>query len=803
VHLRDYYRAVNDLYRNLLDQQIENMSGLTNEVKQNILAKIKQTYETGERIEPFFPLVRRGEYWLAVNTKGAGRQFFMYETLGERDAAIRKIAATMRTEAGELLADKNIEARNTIGELRTSSLKNNSGSMLTSIFDAIDSQEMGSPDAREGLKDAVYQIYLQTLPEQSFREMFIHRKGTAGFSTDLLRNTATTASRMAVQLPRLKYAPLLRNTLSAARESVAERLELLPFVEETQRRVDLALSGREGGISEAVAGVANKTSYIWYLSSAASALIQPFSVVLTGLPVIGANHNDMAGAAYELGKMMTLVNQYGITRKNLDGSVSYSAPSLANSNALSADEKRAVKEMMARGVQESTYASLVWEYKRNPEADLDSTRSKGKKAADLLIGGLMHNTERLTREAVYLASYRLGRKQGMSFEEAVQQAVADTNESLADYDISNRPRWMQKGLGRIAFQFKMYPLHMILLLATNFKRMLPLLNKEGKAEATKKFFGILGTTGVLAGASGLPFFSVFMGIAGWAWKQMAEDDLPDELKDKDFETWFRTVFMPEKLGDVKLGGVPVSDILDRGILNAITGLDIASRIGLNDLWFRDSKEHKDTRSAATAFVIDNFGGPITSIALNWADAYDAFMLGDYRKAMEKASPAIIRNYLIGEKYANEGVKDFKGSTLIPKENVTSTMEWAQKIGFRPDKVAQIQSANFKTYGIEQKITFERARLLKMINIAYDKGEREKDFSEYERLFKQEVPKFNKKNPTYPIEDQDVEDSLDQRIETRNSARMGIVLTEKNARLLEDVVKNLEKMAKPDKAEEKK
>jgi hypothetical protein len=254
---------------------------------------------------------------------------------------------------------------------------------------------------------------------------------------------------------------------------------------------------------------------------------------------------------------------------------------------------------------------------------------------------------------------------------------------------------------------------------------------------------------------------------------------------------------------VKIGGVPVSDILDRGILNAITGLDIASRIGLNDLWFRDSKEHKDTRSAATAFVIDNFGGPITSIALNWADAYDAFMLGDYRKAMEKASPAIIRNYLIGEKYANEGVKDFKGSTLIPKENVTSTMEWAQKIGFRPDKVAQIQSANFKTYGIEQKITFERARLLKMINIAYDKGEREKDFSEYERLFKQEVPKFNKKNPTYPIEDQDVEDSLDQRIETRNSARMGIVLTEKNARLLEDVVKNLEKMAKPDKAEEKK
>ena len=801
VMLRDYYKAVNDLYRNLLDQQIENMSGIAPEVKQNILAKIKQAYETGERIEPFFPLVRRGDFWLATGS-GKTRQFYMYETRGERDAAARKLAAERRVSVEEMLEDRKLEVGNNVGELRRYSLTGNSSAMLTSIFDAIDSQDMGSPDAREGLKDAIYQIYLQTMPEQSFRSMFIHRKGRAGFSTDLLRNTATTASKMAVQLSRLKYAPMLRNTMSAAKDSIAERPEFLPFVDEANRRVDLALSGQEGGISEAVAGAANKLSYVWYLSSASSALIQPFSVFITGLPIIGANHGSMAGAAKEISKAVGLINQYGVTRKNVDGTTSWSAPSLANNTSLPADERKAIKEMTNRGVQESTYASLVWEYKRTPSADLDSLTEKGKRLGDVLIGGLMHNTERLTREAVYLASYRMGRNRGLSFEEAVDQAVSDTNEALADYDISNRPRWMQQGLGRIAFQFKMYPLHMILLMLTNFKRMLPLLNKEGKAEAAKKFFGIIGTTGMLAGVSGLPMFSAVMGTASWAMKQMADDDeLPEEFKDKDLESWFRFVFLPEKLGDMKIGGVPVSDILDRGVLNALTGWDIASRIGLNDIWFRDAKEERTAREAAIAFFLDNFGGPITSITLSWVDAYEAFMLGDYQKAMERALPAVARNLVIANKYSEEGVKNARGAELIPKDEVTAGMKFGQSVGFRPDKIATAQAAAYKTTAAEQKVIYERDRLMKMINIAHSKAEKTEDYTSYDKLLDGPVATFNAKNPEYAIDADSLYNSLFKRIETRESARAGINITEKNARLKSDVADYAEKMLKP--AEEKK
>lgn len=789
VRLRDYYEDVHSLFRALLDAQVESLADVSAEVKQNLMVLIRQTFETDSPIQPFFPLVRRGDFWVSVG-RGENRQFFMFEKMGERDAFAKQLGRTVKGE---------VKTGNDMSELRRST--QDASGLLKAFFDVVDStfakqqnnSETDTAAAKDALKDAVYQIYLQTMPEQSFRKMFIHRKGVTGFSTDLIRNTATTASRMATQLARLKYSPILRNDLSAARSSIEGRPELTPFVQEAQLRVNSAISGQPGGISAAIAGVANKASYIWYMSSAASALIQPFSVYISGLPVLAANHGgNWYGAARELGRMMTHLTQYGITRENVDGTTSYTSPTLANNTALPADERAAVKAMMERGVQESTYASQVWGYSRVPSANIDSISGKGKRAADLLIGGLMHSTESLTREMVYLASYRLGKKRGLSTEEAINQAVADTNEALSDYDVSNRPRYMQKGLGKIAFQFKMYPLHMTLLALTSFKKMLPFLNKEGKLAAAQKFFGLMGTSATLAGAANMLFFSPIMALLGWAWKQMGDDDeLPEELKDKNFETWFRSVFLPEKLGQ------PWADIVDRGFLNYLTGLDIGSRTGLNDLWGRDSKETKTARDSAIAFVVDNFGGPTASLGLSMADAYEAFMLGDYQKAMEKMSPALIRNVLIANKYANEGIKTARGSELVPKEAVTNGEKFGQLIGFRPDRAAFAQQQAFKATGIEQKIANEREFLMRKLNTAH----RLENDDNFDKTLDQ-IVKFNNKNPEFKIEGEDIKRSLKEQTKKRESAEAGVNLTKKNTRLLGDMVDNasrvLEKNAEPPK-----
>ena len=772
IMLRDYYENVHSMFRLLLDEQVNNLAEVSAEIKQNMMVMIRQSFETGDRIRPFFPLVRRGDFWVSVG-KGQDRQFYMFESMAKRDAFAKTLKGDVKTG-------------NDVGELRR--FTQDASTLLKGLFDAIDNQDMTDADVKDGLKDAVYQIYLQTMPEQSFRKMFIHRKGVSGFSTDLVRNTASTASRMATQLAKLKYAPILRNDLSAARSSIEGRPELTPFIQEAQRRVGAALSGVQGGLMDTVAGLANKVSYLWFMSSASSALIQPFSIYISGLPVLAANHGgNWLGAARELGKMVTHMNQYGVTRKNADGTLSYAAPSLANNTALPEDERRAVQAMTERGVQESTYASQVWGYARVPSANIDSIAGKGKRAADILIGGLMHNTERLTREAVYLASYRLGKKRGLSTEEAINQAVADTNEALSDYDVSNRPLWMQKGLGKIAFQFKMYPLHMLLLSATSFKRMLPFLNKEGKLAAAQKFFGLIGTSATLAGASGMMFFSPLMGLAGWIWKSLQDDDeWPEELKDKDFETWFRTVFLPEHFGGIKLGDVPLSDLIDRGPLNALTGWDISSRTSLNDLWGRDMKEMKTARESFTAWVIDTFGGPSVSLGLGMIDAYEAFAMGDYQKGIEKATPSVIRNLIIANKYADEGIKTARGSELVPKEAVTKGDLFGQAIGFRPERAAYAQAQAFKLTGIEQKVLNQRDTIMRKLNIAF-KNENDENF---DKVLTDEVTKFNAKNPEYKIDAEDIKNSLKKQAQMRETAQAGVNITKKNVRLMQEALDNV-------------
>jgi hypothetical protein len=216
--------------------------------------------------------------------------------------------------------------------------------------------------------------------------------------------------------------------------------------------------------------VANKASYFWFLSGASSALIQPFSVYISGLPVLAANHNNVSGAAKELAKVSKLIGQFGVIRTNKDGTQSYVSPSIANNKDLTDNERDAIDQMTARGVSQSTYANLVY----GEQDVLTSTSSTvlgkagyiGAEGARLLTSSLMHNIERMTREGVYLASYRLGVKRGLDHDAAINQAVKDVNEALGNYDISNRPRWTQRGLGKMVFQFKMFPLHTTLLLLT-------------------------------------------------------------------------------------------------------------------------------------------------------------------------------------------------------------------------------------------------------------------------------------------------------------------------------------------------
>jgi hypothetical protein len=391
----------------------------------------------------------------------------------------------------------------------------------------------------------------------------------------------------------------------------------------------------------------------------------------------------------------------------------------------------------------------------------------------LVLGGLMHSTERMSREAMFLAAYRLNRKAGRDHETSVDNAVYDTNEALGNYGQYNRPEFMKGAPGKVLTQFMMYPVYMTAFLGRNFVEMIKPMNGRTRWEASKKFFGTMGHTWVLGGAVGLWGFSTVMGFLGAMWNSLKDDEWPEDVKSMSYELWWRTVWLKEQLGGTQIAGYDLADVLERGPVNAITGVDISSRTSLNNMWMRDSKETATARESALALAVEK-AGPTANMILSQLDAYDAFMQGDYKKGVLKAAPAGFRNWINAANYYKEGAKDNKGAEILSRDAFTTGELIFQAVGFRSDLLANTQYVTFKVIGLEQKILNERTKIMNQIDRAY----RQEDFEAYTGYY-EDMQKFNSKYPTYQITTDNLVDSLERKQEQRAKSFRGVTLTEKN------------------------
>ena len=811
--IRDYFTDMVSLYGTILDDQINEL-GASAEDKANLMSKLKAIYEVGGNIVPYFSLVRRGNFWLRVAGKGKERQFYMFRTLQERDKVAEALAAKRGSTVGQLRHDADFEIGNDIQSLRLDSY-DDSAPKLTAVMDAVDNIKLVEADTtgtaqqraerilaeKNKLKDAIYQMYLMSLPDQNFRKKFISREGVTGFTTDLLQNFSDTASSMSVQLARIKYGRKIRGSLLAARKSIANRPELAPYTEEMKQRVDLELptnynESKITGYMDAAANFGTRTAFLYYLSGASSALLQPISVVQFAIPLLGARHGYGATMA-EMGKMMKVWNAYGISRKNSDGTTTYIMPTLRNSGAVVMDpvEKRAMDQMVGRNIGQVTLAGELMARKNAPtEKVVSPTRRAAKAIWWGATGALMQTAERLSQEMVFLTSFRLSRRnakeqfrktkdytgakstgQAMAdFEKAnfqrwIDQAVIDTHESLGNMTAENRPPVMRNPGGKLALQFMMFPLHNYIMLGKNASKMIGLMPAKDRAEAAKTFWGQMAMTTLLAGAVGAPGVYMMLGFLSGMWRDFWDEDKlkrPADLRELDFVTWFRQKFLPQQLGN------EWAKLVDRGVLNYATNADFSSRLSLSNMFLREGKETKTEREGMAQWLTDHMGASVSQ-ALTYADAVDAFKKGDYRTGAEKIAPAFARNWMFMAKQKAEGAKDSRGAQILSKDAIsTGELVW-RAVGFNSDALSELQTNNFKVVGIEQKINNERGRILDRLDLHL----RNNDLKEYTKAYN-DMGKFNAKYPWVAIDD--IGASLEKKQEQRGMSWRGIGVTEKNA-----------------------
>ncbi len=827
--VREFYADNHKAYHALLQEQIDasNLPGSASDPKSakgKLIASIKQMYEDGEKLYPYFPLMRYGQYWARVG-KGKAREFQMFESQADRDRFVRERTKQLNAETGnkrtqeEMIEGGDIDVGNDLSSARKANVA--ASEMLKDIFNTLENKAVTSITDDFGnvvgnsvslnmdkLKDDIYQMYLQTLPDRNFRRQFMHRQGVAGFSGDIHRNFVVTGTNMANQLARIKYGPEIMNDIERASAGLAgnpDKARLGEFVSEMRLRAEQQVRPTsEDSIGFQASNFVNTSAFLWMMTSIKTMVAQFTAVPVFAAPVLASKHG-VAKTAAALAKSLNVFNGLGVTKTNPDGSTSYTMPSMSQLKDLTADEKLATQYMLDFGISDTTMAYDLGNRRNVATAKAQSSVRKMLKSTANAMTALFHHSERMIREVTFMTSYRLNRDAGMTHEEALDAAVEESHEALGNYHASNRPRGIAANkarevmlsasspIGRSVLQFKMFPAFVTTYFIRNGYNMFKGLTPQDRKQAKIQFLGSLGMSYALAGYVGIPGISMAMGIIQGALNAMRDEDEDDPLEGRDFEFWFRNIWLPQTFGNVKIGNRTLDEFLDRGLISGLTGYDITSSMSMNNMWFPEIKDQATATAEMTDYLV-SLAGPGVSMLKQASRAVDYLNQGKILQGMEQLAPAIFRSPITAIRYSREGAQTTSGASIKDAEEFTIGQLMAQSAGFATEGLQARREAIFKIQGQILEVKRDRSSALARLDLEISKG----SDNDVEKAI-DAIVKFNSKNYWDPITGDQISQSIKKRMERRLLSDRGFPIDKKYypqiMDLLEPSSKKLEREAK--------
>jgi hypothetical protein len=504
------------------------------------------------------------------------------------------------------------------------------------------------------------------------------------------------------------------------------------------------------------------------------------SIPIFVAPVLASKHGTAKTAA-ALGKALNVFNGIGITGK--DGK--YTAPSMENLKGLTADEKAAMQYMVDRGLSDNTMAFELGNRRDISTTAYNNPVRAGMRQVSNVMTAMFHHAERLIREVTFITSYRLNRDAGKTHEQALRLAEAESHEALNNYHGSNRPRGIlankqrevmldaHKPLGRAVLQFKMYPAFVTTYFVRNFYRMTKDMDPQVRKEARVQFLGSLMMSFSLAGYVGIPGISFAMGMLQGLMNGLRGDDDDDELEERNLEFWFRNKWLPDTFGSIKIGGKGLDEILDRGVVTALTGYDITSSLSMNNMWLPEMKEQATAVGEMQSWLLSLAGPGFSLVSSQVPKAIDYFNQGKVLQGMEQLSPALFRGGLTAARYGQEGATTTSGAVIKEPNEFTAGQLLAQSAGFVTEGLQAKREAIFVLQGEIMKVKQERTKLLDRLDLEITKGSDEDVEQAFEKVFK-----FNSRNPMDAIDSDNIKQSLKKQMERRLMADRGFPIDKK-------------------------
>jgi hypothetical protein len=768
--VRDFYDRRYSNYKQLMNQRIIQMRKLG--VSEKTILEIRNEFERGKIKGPYFPLMRFGRFWYEIGPKN-NREYYMFETQAARDTHLEE-----RIAQDPYLADT---VGSSIGNDYKSQMSFHAqqSNLLKELFNSVDQMDVSNltvADAeakKQALKDELYQSFLQSLPDNSIRKRFMPRQNKAGYSEDALRSFASSSFNMAYQLARFEYSPNMFSQLEAAKLQLKDRFdpkvgydpavvrendELNDYVGEVKRRLDLILNPTDIGT---IPSMLSNIGFIYYLSSAASAVTNVLGGVMIGFPtLVGQTVKLNPGMSYTQAAVKTL---FETSKSAAQTIASMTKGTSAPPSGLSAVEQAAHNRFVADGLIDITATYDQSGLASTPTESYSGARYKAMK----VITFLFHQAERLNREIMAMSAFRTAYAEanaaGLSPRAAFTKAIANakdvTNRAMFDYSSTNKPRYFQHPVARVVLQFKQFPQQMTFFLAHNLVNSLKGESPEIRREARARFVGTMGMAAIMSGVTGLWGFSTVASVVNAVFNAMADEDdgeLPFDFE-LAFADWAAETF-----------GSQVGMAITRGIPNVVTGLDIGGRVKLDDMWFRDGRKNQDEAEALQSFLVDALG-PTIGIGINAARAVDLWNQGHGDRALEAVSPAIAKNVLIAGRMGREGgATTLRGDMLT--ENDSPFILMMQGLGLRSAELAERQYYNITVKGAEQAILKERQNLLNYYGLTFMSNDIDANQEAFDKMME-----FNQKHPTVAIPADSIVSSIVNRFKKSAQTEYGMYI----------------------------
>ena len=764
--IRDAYAFIDNKTLAALDLRLEALIG-DKAVRATVRNKIVRDIIGKNKIRPYFPLYRDGNFWLEYTFEG---QYYAapFDSRGQRNKAIAQL---QKNGAKNVEKKSRIEVRERIKGIPTSSVSKIYNEILPALKD--------NPEAAQQLQDILFDV----LPEQALLQGYKHRKGTLGFEEDAIGVFEKKMPVLITNLTNVEFDIPLTEVATEIKAQAAEHPDDA-LVQDVLR----ATVGTTSGVDRRNGRLASylefaKNPYIGETARTLKSLaffgtlgfnISSIVVNLTNIPIVGmpylaARYGPLKATRMILSAMREYMST-GFSRESeifptvdangneVNEQVTVrSGLSLTNDTAKFPSYGPLADLFIKYGLDSRTLASDMF--------DLENPSNRLLNKFQAASGFLFNHAERANRQIFAMAVYKaeMEKLTNKKFDElseteiaefgtqAAQTAIDSTEEINSAALLTSAPRFSQNDMGSLVFMYKRYPSAILAMQFKMFKSLLADMTMKRQralaageidqaefdrqaAEALvlrKQLILQYASAGAFAGVAGVPLYGL---VAMTANTFLLDDD------EEDFDT-----IVSKAIGEGAMSG----------IFNNYLNVSVADRISQTNLIVRNRANYEP--DSMVEHYLEMFGGPVVGIGMRWLNGLGSIAEGGEaaQRGAERLLPAFLSNSMKSYRYATKGAVSMRGDEIL-KGTMRPESLFAQALGFAPANYTKQLEINALNKRVDRNIAEARTKILRK----YYKSLRDGD-TDGLRDAVDELNEFNQRHPTVAITPETIKRSIAQ------------------------------------------